>query len=196
MRSLSQLSGRVEKHELDEAVPHFDPFFCTLALAVRSRDEMEIGDPTMKTHDLVKDFSAQDQDGNSVRLSGLLEGGPVVLFFYPKAMTPGWTIESGHFRDLASEFKGLGAQRVGISADRVNRQKAFDEKNNLGFPLLSDTDREIAKIFGVRRFGLLPNKRATFVIGTDRKVLGVINSELDMTGHADKALKVLRSALR
>lgn len=85
---------------------------------------------------------------------------------------------------------------MGISADRVNRQKAFDEKNNLGFPLLSDTDREIAKIFGVRRFGLLPNKRATFVIGTDRKVLGVINSELDMTGHADKALKVLRSALR
>lgn len=50
---------------------------------------METGDPTMKTHDLVKDFSAKDQDGNSVRLSGLLEGGPLVLFFYPKAMTPG-----------------------------------------------------------------------------------------------------------
>jgi peroxiredoxin Q/BCP len=76
----------------------------------------------------------------------------------------------------------------------VDRQKAFDERNDLGFPLLSDTDRKIAKIFGVKRFGLLPNQRATFVIGTDRKILGVIKSELDMTGHADKALEVLRAA--
>ncbi len=75
----------------------------------------------------------------------------------------------------------------------MDRQKAFDQKNDLGFPLLSDPDREIAKLFGVKRFGPLPSKRATFVIGTDRKILGVINSELDMTGHADKALSILRS---
>ncbi len=82
---------------------------------------------------------------------------------------------------------------MGISADPVDRQKAFDQKNDLGFPLLSDPDREIAKLFGVKRFGPLPSKRATFVIGTDREILGVINSELDMTGHADKALSILRS---
>lgn len=78
----------------------------------------------------------------------------------------------------------------------MDRQKAFDDKNNLGFPLLSDPDREIAKLFGVKRFGPLPNKRATFVIGTDRKILGVIQSELDMTGHADEALEILRSQSR
>lgn len=74
----------------------------------------------------------------------------------------------------------------------MDRQKAFDKKNDLGFPLLSDPDRDVAKLFGVKRFGPLPSKRATFVIGTDRRVLGVINSELDMSGHADKALEILR----
>ncbi len=95
---------------------------------------------------------------------------------------------------MASEFDELGASRVGISADPVDRQKAFDEKNDLGFPLLSDGDKKIAALFGVKRFGPLPSKRASFVIGTDRKILGVINSELDMTGHADKALAILRAA--
>ena len=83
---------------------------------------------------------------------------------------------------------------MGISADPVDRQKAFDEKNDLGFPLLSDPDRSVAKLFGVKRIGPLPSKRATFVVGQDRRVLGVIQSELDMTGHADNALKILKQA--
>ena len=83
---------------------------------------------------------------------------------------------------------------MGISADPVDRQKAFDQKNDLGFPLLSDSSREVAKLFGVKRFGPLPSKRASFVIGTDRKVLGVIRSELDMDGHADQALSILRGS--
>lgn len=74
----------------------------------------------------------------------------------------------------------------------MDRQKAFDEKNDLGFPLLSDPDRKVAKHFGVKRFGPLPSKRSTFVIDTDRTLLGVIHSELDMTGHADQALAILR----
>lgn len=80
---------------------------------------------------------------------------------------------------------------MGISADPVDRQKAFDDKNKLGFPLLSDPDRKIAKQFGVRRMGPLPSKRATFVIDTDRSLLAVISSELNMDAHADSALKVL-----
>jgi peroxiredoxin Q/BCP len=76
----------------------------------------------------------------------------------------------------------------------VDRQKAFDEKNSLGFPLLSDPDRKVAKIFGVRRFGVLPSKRSTFVIGADRKVIRVISSEMNMNAHADQALKALESA--
>lgn len=75
----------------------------------------------------------------------------------------------------------------------MDRQKAFDDKNDLGFPLLSDPDRVVAKHFGVKRFGPLPSKRATFVIDTDRTLLGAIHSELDMTGHADQALALLRS---
>lgn len=82
---------------------------------------------------------------------------------------------------------------MGISADSVSRQKEFDDKNTLGFPLLSDGDKAIAEQFGVkRRFGA-PTKRATFVIGTDFKVLTAITSETSMTDHADKALAVLRS---
>jgi peroxiredoxin Q/BCP len=82
---------------------------------------------------------------------------------------------------------------VGISADPVDRQKAFDDKNGLGFPLLSDPDRRIAKQFGVKRIGPLPSKRATFVIDTDRHVLASFSSELDMIAHADHALAALRS---
>jgi len=82
---------------------------------------------------------------------------------------------------------------VGISADPVDRQKAFDEKNGFGFPLLSDPDRQIARQFGVRRMGPLPSKRATFLIDTDRTVLGVVSSELNMDAHADQALAVLRA---
>ena len=82
---------------------------------------------------------------------------------------------------------------MGISPDPVDRQQAFDDKHALGFPLLSDPDKRIAKHFGVSRFGPLPNKRATFVLDTDRSVLGVVHSELDMNGHADKALAILRA---
>ncbi len=82
---------------------------------------------------------------------------------------------------------------MGISADPVDRQKAFDEKNTFGFPLLSDPDKRIAKQFGVKRFGPLPNQRATFVIGKDATVLGVIRSEMNMDAHADQALAALRA---
>ncbi len=82
---------------------------------------------------------------------------------------------------------------MGISADPVDRQKAFDEKNTLGYPRLSDPDRSIARQFGVKRFGPLPSKRATFVIGTDRTLLGVFASEMNIDGHADRALAALRA---
>ena len=81
---------------------------------------------------------------------------------------------------------------MGISADPVDRQKAFDEKNSLDFPLLSDPDREVAKLFGVKRFGPLPNSRSTFVIDTDRTLLAHFSSELNMDAHADRALEALR----
>jgi len=146
----------------------------------------------LKKGDSAPDFSLLNQSGEKVTLSELLKTGPVVLFFYPKAMTTGCTKESCHFRDLAAEFSKLHAQRVGISADTVDKQAAFDDKHTLGYPLLSDPDRTVASGFGVKRPGPIMNKRATFVIGTDRKILAAIGSELNMDIHADEALKVLR----
>lgn len=143
--------------------------------------------------DTAPDFDLADQDGGRRTLDGLLADGPVVLFFYPRAMTTGCTKESCHFRDLAGEFAEVGAQRVGISADDVDRQRDFDQRNDLGYPLLADTDRAVARAFGVKRPGPIFNRRATFVIDTDRTVLEAISSETNMDVHADRALEVLRT---
>jgi thioredoxin-dependent peroxiredoxin len=146
--------------------------------------------------DLVDDFELPDEKGTPRRLGDLLSGGPVVLFFYPAAMTRGCTMESCHFRDLAKEFAEVGAVRVGISRDSVSKQQQFADKHSLGYPLLSDTDGRIARQFGVRRalaLGPLATKRMTFVIDTDRRVLEVIHSEVSMDAHADRALEVLRT---
>jgi peroxiredoxin Q/BCP len=146
----------------------------------------------MKKDDIVADFELPDQDGECRKLSSLLEHGPVVLFFYPAAMTTGCTKESCHFRDLATEFEQVGAQRVGISTDSVAKQKQFSDLNGFDYPLLSDESGEVARQFGVkRRFGPLPVKRHTFVIGTDSRLLAEISSEMNMDLHADEALKLL-----
>ncbi len=148
----------------------------------------------MQTGDLAPEFELPDETGTQRKLTDMLVNGPVVLFFYPAAMTTGCTRESCHFRDLKGEFEAVGAQRVGISADTVDKQRAFSEKHTFDFPLLSDTERTVATGFGVRRkASFLPNKRSTFVIGTDRVILAVISSELHMNDHADKALEVLRA---
>jgi peroxiredoxin Q/BCP len=146
----------------------------------------------MNVGDVVEDFELEDQGGTPTRLSRLLEVGPVVLFFYPAAMTKGCTAEACHFRDLSAEFAQIPAQPVGISADSVDRQQQFAAANDLKFPLLSDPDGNVARQFGVkRRFGPIPVKRHTFVIDPDRKLLAVIRSEFDMQEHADQALAVI-----
>ncbi|MFL0178939.1 MULTISPECIES: peroxiredoxin [unclassified Mycobacterium] len=150
----------------------------------------------MKTGDTVADFELPDQTGAPRKLSDLLANGPVVLFFYPAAMTPGCTKEACHFRDLAGEFAAVGATRVGISADAVDKQAKFADQQGFDYPLLSDTAGTVATQFGVKRgmLGrLIPVKRTTFVIDTDRTVLDVIASEFSMDTHADKALEVLRA---
>ncbi|HEV2779276.1 MAG TPA: peroxiredoxin [Actinophytocola sp.] len=146
----------------------------------------------MKAGELAPDFELPDETGTIRSLKEFLADGPVVLFFYPAAMTPGCTAESCHFRDLAAEFAAVGAIRVGISPDPVAKQRAFSDKHSFDFPLLSDEDGAVARSFGVRRgFGPLLTKRQTFVIDTDGRVLEVIKSELRMNVHADKALAAL-----
>ena len=113
----------------------------------------------MHRGDVVPDFELPDQTGTPRKLSDLLANGPVVLFFYPAAMTYGCTKESCHFRDLKAEFDAVGAQPVGISADKVEKQKQFDEKESLKMPLLSDPDRVVAAELGAKRGGpsFMPN---------------------------------------
>lgn len=129
-------------------------------------------------------------------MTDLLADGPMVLFFYPAAFTPGCTAEACHFRDLAAEFAEVGASRVGISADAVAKQAEFAEAKSFDYPLLSDEDGTVATAFGVKR-GLLakfsPVKRSTFVIDTDKKLLETYSSEVRFEAHADKALEYLRA---
>lgn len=149
----------------------------------------------MQVGDVVPDFELPDETGTPRRLSDLLAAsGPVVLFFYPAAMTAGCTRESCHFRDLKAEFDALGAQRVGISADDVDKQRRFSEKHTFDYPLLSDPDRLVAESLGVKKlFRFIgPNARTTFVIDTDRTLLAVFDSQVNMNSHADDALTFLQ----
>ncbi|MFF5186010.1 peroxiredoxin [Streptomyces sp. NPDC000345] len=149
---------------------------------------------TPQTGDKVEDFSLPDETGTLRSLTDLLADGPVVLFFYPAALSPGCTAEACHFRDLAAEFAAAGARPVGISGDSVDRQQEFAGRHTLGMTLLSDTDGTVRERFGVKRgVSLMPTKRATFVIAQDRTVLEVVRSELRMNTHADRALEALRA---
>jgi elongation factor G len=152
------------------------------------------GGRPMRAGDRAPDFELPDRDGRPCRLSTLLRAGPVVLFFYPAAMTAGCTAESTHFRDLAPAFAALGAQPVGISRDPVAKQQEFACRHELGMPLLSDVDGTVAEAFGVRRRLITPVRRVTFVIEPDRRIREVIASEIRMGRHADRALEVLREA--
>jgi peroxiredoxin Q/BCP len=125
------------------------------------------------------DFTLPDQDGNAVTLSRL-RGKTVVLYFYPKADTPGCTTQACGVRDHASDYDAAGAVVLGVSRDPVPRLRAFADKHGLTFPLLSDEDHAVAEAYGVwveksmygRKF--FGNERTTFVIdgeGVVREVL-------------------------
>ena len=147
----------------------------------------------MEKGDHVDDFELCDETGTPRKLSEFLAKGPVVLFFYPAALTLGCTRESCHFRDVGAEFTAAGAQRIGISTDPVDKQKKFSEKHSFDYPLLADADGTITTMFGVRRKGGRA-KRETFVIAPDGTVLDVVKSELRFNVHADRALEVLQAS--
>jgi peroxiredoxin Q/BCP len=173
--------------------------------------------------DKAPDFTLYDHAGRARTLSALLSDGPVVLFFFPIASSPICTAQACHFRDLSSEFAAVGAQRVGISTDTVDRQAHFAQQRSFDYPLLSDADGVVSELFGVRRgrlaklrrsvlareagrrrhsrhtrrrgllARLMPVRRATFVIDTDRTVLKVVSSELRASVHADETLRFLQN---
>ena len=125
------------------------------------------------------DFALPDQDGREVKLSSL-RGQPVVVYFYPKADTPGCTTQACGVRDHHEDYSRLDATVLGISPDPVAKIKKFADKHTLAFPLLADEDHAVAERYGVwvqkSMYGRTywGNERTTFVIGPDGLVLDVL----------------------
>lgn len=151
---------------------------------------MEIGDK-------VKNFSLLNQDDETVQLTDFA-GKPVVLFFYPKADTPGCTIEACGFRDTFEKLQKAGAIVLGISRDTPKAQKKFQEKYNLPYPLLADVDEKVCNQFDVLReknmYGkkVIGIERTTFLIGPDQRLLKVF-PKVKPEGHAEEVLEAIRA---
>ena len=124
------------------------------------------------------DFKLPDQDGSDVTLSEL-RGQPVVLYFFPKADTPGCTAQACGVRDHGSDYAGSGARVVGVSPDTVTAQRKFADKYGLDFTLLADEDPRVADLYGVwgekKMYGktYMGVQRATFLIDPDGKLAKV-----------------------
>ena len=129
--------------------------------------------------DTAPDFSLPDQSGTPVKLSAL-RGRPVVVYFYPKADTPGCTTQACGVRDHTADYEAAGATVLGISPDPVKRIAKFAAKYSLSFPLLADEDHAVAEAYGVwvqkSMYGrtYLGNERTTFVIGPDGAITEVL----------------------
>jgi peroxiredoxin Q/BCP len=145
--------------------------------------------------DRAPNFTLPDQEGNKVKLSGL-RGQTVVLYFYPKADTPGCTTQASGVRDHAADYAAAGAVVLGVSCDSVERLAAFDDKHSLGFTLLSDAEHAVAEAYGVwveksmygRKF--MGTQRSTFVIDPKGKVTHVF-SKVSPKTHDDRVLAAL-----
>lgn len=135
---------------------------------------------TLKVGDKVPDFEAKDQDGNEVRLSGY-KGRKLIVFFYPKASTPGCTAEACNLRDNYKELQEEGYDLLGVSADSQKRQTNFKDKYEFPFPLLADEDKVVITAFGVWGPKKFIGKefdgihRTTFIIDEEGKVARVID---------------------
>jgi peroxiredoxin Q/BCP len=149
----------------------------------------------IKPGDTAPDFTLLDQRGDEVALSAL-RGRSVVLYFYPKADTPGCTTQACGVRDHQLDYQAADAVVLGISPDPVKRLRTFDDKHGLGFTLLSDADHAVADAYGVwvekQMYGkkFFGNERTTFVIGPDGVVADVLR-KVKPREHDERVIAVL-----
>jgi len=147
---------------------------------------------TLKVGDKVPEFISKDQDGNVIRLSDY-KGKKLIVFFYPKASTPGCTMEACNLRDNYADLQDQGYELLGVSADSEKRQTNFRNKYNFPFPLLADVDHTVINAFGVwgrkkfmgREYDGIHRK--SFVI--DRN--GIVTKVIDKVKTKDHAAQLL-----
>jgi peroxiredoxin Q/BCP len=155
----------------------------------------------IKVGNLAPVFSLQDQDGNKVNLKDFRGKKNVVLYFYPKAMTPGCTVQACGLRDSKTKLSRLDAVVLGISPDPVKRLQKFVERDSLNFTLLSDEDHAVAEKYGVwglkkfmgREFmGIL---RTTFLIDKEGRISHIMD-QVKTKSHHDDVMEIIRSELK
>jgi peroxiredoxin Q/BCP len=155
---------------------------------------------TLNINDKAPEFTLPDENGKEVSLKGL-RGKVVVLYFYPRADTPGCTIEACEFRDAYKQMQKTGAVLLGISPDTSKAQKKFQDKFTLPFSLLADADKKVAIAFGVLQEKNMYGKkvmgivRTTFIIGSDGKIQHIF-PKVKAQGHAAEVLAYLKSSAK
>ena len=126
--------------------------------------------------DAAPNVTARDQDGRDLNLADVYAKGPTLIYFYPKAGTPGCTAQACSLRDAFPDFSSANIQVIGVSADTVEAQKKFAEEYKLPFVLLADTDLAVAKAFGVPTIPVLGvPKRQSFIV-RDGKIAWIVES--------------------
>ena len=139
----------------------------------------------LKVGQRAPDFALADQDGQTVRLSECLADGPVLLYFYPADFTPGCTKEACDIRDMHEDISDVGIRVIGVSPQDEDSHTRFRQKHRLPFTLLTDPSKTVVKAYGVDGplgFGV---RRATFLIGQDRRIEDVVMADLLIDRHSD-----------
>jgi thioredoxin-dependent peroxiredoxin len=155
---------------------------------------------SIHVNDKAPEFTLQDENGKEISLKGL-RGKVVVLYFYPRADTPGCTIEACEFRDTYKQMQKTGAVLLGISPDTPKAQKKFQDKFKLPFSLLADADKKVADAFGVLQEKNMYGKkvmgivRTTFIISPDGKIQHIF-PKVKAEGHAGEVLAYLKESAK
>lgn len=152
---------------------------------------------SLKIGDKVPPFTLKDQSGNDFNIDELIGKKAMVIFFYPKDFTPGCIKEVCSFRDQYEDFTDLEAEVIGISGDSENSHDKFAQKYKLPFVLLSDKNKKIRKLFGVKSslLGLLPG-RVTFVIDRKGIVQLIFENQFGAEKHIIESLAILKKDMK
>lgn len=151
---------------------------------------------SLKIGDKVPSFILKDQHGNNFNIDSLIGKKALVIFFYPKDFTPGCIKEVCSFRDQYEDFTDLGAEVIGISGDGESSHDKFAKKYELPFTLLSDENKKVRNLFGVKSslMGLLPG-RVTYVIDKSGNVQLIFENQFGAEKHIEESLAILKEKM-